>query len=117
MRVARPLQFVAVKQATGKPSNAADDVNKEFDMNYTIDFAGVAGAIGLSVALALWLEWATLRGLMWLMPARAQEVEDVKEIDEVEEKAHAGRIVRASDRFPSKSLRPQFEVARGGSRP
>jgi len=42
-------------------------------MNYFVDFAGVAGAIGLSVALALWLEWVTLRGLMRLMPARAVE--------------------------------------------
>lgn len=86
-------------------------------MNYAIDFAGVAGAIGLSVALALWLEWITLRGLMRLMPARAQEVEVVKEIDEVKEKAHAGRTVRASDRFPSKLRATQFEVARAGSRP
>ena len=86
-------------------------------MNYVIDFAGVAGAIGLSVALALWLEWATLRGLMRLMPAKAQEVEETREIDEVEEKAHAGRTVRASERFPSKLRRPQFEVARAGSRP
>lgn len=42
-------------------------------MNYFVDFVGVAGAIGLSVALALWIEWLTLRGLMRLMPARAVE--------------------------------------------
>ena len=42
-------------------------------MNYVVDFAGVAGAIGLSVALALGLEWVSLRGLMRLMPARAVE--------------------------------------------
>lgn len=68
-----PLQFVRVKAAP-EPSKGAGD-RKELGMNYVIDFAGVAGAIGLSVALALWLEWATLRGLMRLMPARAVEPE------------------------------------------
>lgn len=48
-------------------------------MNYVVDFAGVAGAIGFSVALALWLEWVTLRGLMKLMPAKAAEA-DVAQI-------------------------------------
>jgi hypothetical protein len=37
-------------------------------MKYVIDFAGVAGAIVASMALALWIEWLTLRGLMLLMP-------------------------------------------------
>jgi hypothetical protein len=40
-------------------------------MNFMLDFAGVAVAIGFSVALALWVEWLGLRGLMRLMPARA----------------------------------------------
>lgn len=44
-------------------------------MSYLVDFAGVAGAIGTSVALALWLEWLTLRGLMKFMPARSVEPE------------------------------------------
>jgi hypothetical protein len=35
-----------------------------------IDLVGVAGAIVLSIGLALWLEWMSLRGLMWLMPAK-----------------------------------------------
>jgi hypothetical protein len=39
-------------------------------MDYMIDLAGVGGAIVLSIGLALWLEWMTLRGLMRLMPAR-----------------------------------------------
>ena len=56
-----------------KPGNAAETHGKELNMNYFVDFAGVAGAIGLSVALALWLEWVTLRLLMRLMPARAVE--------------------------------------------
>ena len=46
------------------------------DMNYFVDFAGVAGAIGLSVALALWLEWVTLRGLMRLMPKKTVTSDD-----------------------------------------
>ena len=39
-------------------------------MDYVIDLVGVAGAIVLSIGLALWLEWMSLRGLMWLMPAK-----------------------------------------------
>jgi hypothetical protein len=39
-------------------------------MEYVIDLAGVAGAIVISISLALWLEWMTLRGLMRLMPAK-----------------------------------------------
>jgi hypothetical protein len=74
MPVAHVMQLLRAKQATPKPSKAADDDRKELDMNDVIDFAGVAGAIGLSVALALWLEWVTLRGLMRLMPARAVEM-------------------------------------------
>lgn len=42
-------------------------------MNYLFDFAGVAGAVGFSLALALWLEWMALRGLMKLMPAKTPE--------------------------------------------
>ena len=42
-------------------------------MDYMIDLAGVAAAIVLSIGLALWLEWMTLRGLMRLMPARPVE--------------------------------------------
>jgi hypothetical protein len=40
-------------------------------MEAIVDFAGVAGAIGVSVALALWIEWVSLRGLMRLMPVKA----------------------------------------------
>jgi len=39
-------------------------------MDYMIDLAGVAAAVVLSIGLALWLEWMTLRGLMRLMPAK-----------------------------------------------
>lgn len=39
-------------------------------MNYAIDFAGVAGAIFLSFAVALGLEWVSLVLMMRLMPAR-----------------------------------------------
>ena len=38
-------------------------------MNEIFDFAGVAFAIAVSIGLALWLEWLTLRGFMRLMPA------------------------------------------------
>jgi len=38
-------------------------------MNCMVELAGVGAAIGLSIALALGLEWLTLRGLMLLMPA------------------------------------------------
>jgi hypothetical protein len=40
-------------------------------MESTIGFAGVAGAIFVSFAVALGLEWASLVLLMKLMPARA----------------------------------------------
>lgn len=42
-------------------------------MNQAADFVGVVGAIGLSVVLALWLEWVSLRALMKLMPAKTVE--------------------------------------------
>lgn len=45
-------------------------------MKTIMDFTGVAGAIGVSVALALWIEWLSLRGLMRLMPARTAGVKD-----------------------------------------
>lgn len=40
-------------------------------MNWMIDLAGVGGAIVVSLALALGLEWLSLRGLMLLMPTKA----------------------------------------------
>lgn len=43
-------------------------------MNWMIDLAGVGGAIVASMALALGLEWLSLRGLMLLMPAKAAPV-------------------------------------------
>jgi hypothetical protein len=39
-------------------------------MEQVINFAGIAGAILGSMALALWIEWISLRGLLRLMPAR-----------------------------------------------
>jgi hypothetical protein len=39
-------------------------------MEFMLDFAGVAGAIGVSIALALWVEYVSLRGLLRLMPAK-----------------------------------------------
>ena len=39
-------------------------------MGYTIDFVGVAGAIFVSFAVALGLEWLSLVLMMRLMPAR-----------------------------------------------
>jgi hypothetical protein len=40
-------------------------------MESTIGFAGLAGAIFISFAVALGLEWASLVLLMKMMPARA----------------------------------------------
>jgi hypothetical protein len=40
-------------------------------MENTIGFAGVAGAIFISFAVALGLEWASLVLLMKMMPARS----------------------------------------------
>jgi hypothetical protein len=37
-------------------------------MNEVLNFAGVAGAIAFSMAVAVGLEWLSLRGLMRLMP-------------------------------------------------
>ncbi|HLV95055.1 MAG TPA: hypothetical protein VKS44_07670 [Candidatus Acidoferrales bacterium] len=45
-------------------------------METILDFTGVASAIGISVALALWIEWLSLRGLMRLMPARTAHLKD-----------------------------------------
>lgn len=57
-------------------------------MRAILDFAGVAGAIGGSVALALWIEWASLRGLMRLMPARAADAEKAGAAAERDERAY-----------------------------
>jgi hypothetical protein len=40
-------------------------------MKEFVGFAGVSGAIVVSIGLALALEWLGLRGLMHLMPASA----------------------------------------------
>jgi hypothetical protein len=40
-------------------------------MEYTINFVGVAGAIFVSFAVALGLEWLSLVMMMRLMPARS----------------------------------------------
>lgn len=46
-------------------------------MKTILDFTGVASAIGISVALALWIEWLSLRGLMRLMPVRTAHLKNV----------------------------------------
>lgn len=43
-------------------------------MNSIVDLAGVAGAIALSLALAIGLEWLSLRALMHLMPGKPTAV-------------------------------------------
>ena len=59
-------------------------------MENTIGFAGVAGAIFVSFAVALGLEWASLVLLMRMMPARSTP------------QSLAGKISSASDvRTPS----------------
>jgi hypothetical protein len=40
-------------------------------MTNVINFAAVTAAIVGSMALALWIEWVSLRGLMRLMPTRS----------------------------------------------
>jgi len=47
-------------------------------MGHLVDFAGVAVAIVGSMALALWIEWVSLRGLLRLMPARRVEAGNVQ---------------------------------------
>jgi hypothetical protein len=49
-------------------------------MNSIIDLAGVGGAIAVSIALAVGLEWVSLRGLMLLMPGRPSPVAVTKEV-------------------------------------
>jgi hypothetical protein len=43
-----------------------------------IGFIEVGSAIGLSILLALGLEWLSLRALMFLMPGRAKEIQLVR---------------------------------------
>ncbi|HKS67106.1 MAG TPA: hypothetical protein VJR26_07695 [Candidatus Acidoferrales bacterium] len=57
-------------------------------MKAIADFMGVAAAIAGSVALALWIEWASLRGLMRLMPARAVGEEKAGVAAERDERAY-----------------------------
>jgi hypothetical protein len=49
-------------------------------MNSIIDLAGVGGAIAVSIALAVGLEWVSLRGLMLLMPGKPSPVAAMKEV-------------------------------------
>lgn len=42
-------------------------------MESIVEFLGVGGLIAASIALALGLEWVTLRALMHLMPGRAAQ--------------------------------------------
>jgi hypothetical protein len=46
------------------------------NMAFLMDFAGLAGAIGVSVALALWIEWVSLRGLLRWMPVPTAGLQD-----------------------------------------
>jgi hypothetical protein len=39
-------------------------------MEFMLDFAGVGGAIALSIVFALGVEYASLRGLLRLMPSK-----------------------------------------------
>ena len=57
-------------------------------MKAIADFMGVAAAIAGFVALALWIEWASLRGLMRLMPARAVGEEKAGVAAERDERAY-----------------------------
>jgi len=58
-------------------------------MNQLIDFAGVGAAIAISVGLALWLEWLTLRGFMRLMPATRLELKPVAIADDPSDRPKA----------------------------
>jgi len=42
-------------------------------MDNLIAFLGLGSLLGLSMLFALWLEWLTLRALLYLMPGRAAE--------------------------------------------
>jgi hypothetical protein len=68
------MQLLGANSGDAEAQQAAHDDRRELVMNCVIDFAGVAGAIGFSVALALWLEWVTLHALMRLMPAKSVEM-------------------------------------------
>jgi hypothetical protein len=80
-----------------------------------IGFIEVGSAIGLSVLLALGLEWLSLRALMFLMPGRAKEVEPARPSAQVEVTARPKQVSRwASFSYPKEVAGQQ--VGLGASR-
>jgi hypothetical protein len=51
-----------------------DNRTEEGAMEKVIEFLGVGSAIGLSIMLALGLEWLSLRALMCLLPGPAMQL-------------------------------------------
>lgn len=87
-------------------------------MEDIIGFIEVGSAIGLSILLALGLEWLSLRALMLLMPGRAKEVQLVRPSAQVVTTARPKQVSRwASFSYPKDAAGRQAGVDAGRAIP
>jgi hypothetical protein len=83
-----------------------------------IGFIEVGSAIGLSILLALGLEWLSLRALMFLMPGRAKEVEPVRPSAQIVMAARPKQVSRwASLSYPKDAAGRQVGLGAGRAIP
>jgi hypothetical protein len=68
------------RASTVSMTSAASAAHWRTQMNSIIDLAGVGGAIAVSIALAVGLEWLSLRGLMLLMPGKSAPLAMTEEV-------------------------------------
>ena len=87
-------------------------------MEEIIGFIEVGCAIGLSVLLALGLEWLSLRALMFLMPGRAKEVQPARPSARVVMIARPKQVSRwASFSYPKDGAGRQVSLGAGPAIP
>jgi hypothetical protein len=94
------------------------DRTQEGAVEDVIGFIEVGSAIGLSMLLALGLEWLSLRALMFLMPGRAKEVESARPNSVVEMTARPKQVSRwASFSYPKDAAGRQVSLGAGRAIP
>jgi hypothetical protein len=94
------------------------DLTQEGAVEEIIGFIEVGSAIGLSILLALGLEWLSLRALMFLMPGRAKEVEPARSSPLVVMTARPKQVSRwASFSYPKDAAGRQVSLDVGRAIP
>jgi hypothetical protein len=83
--------------------------------NGFIGFAGVGGAIIVSMGLAMWMEWYCLRLLMRLMPGRMKALQaastmNVTEADEASLDADRAATEMDAARAPARPARGEIRL-------